>query len=134
MSGRVVFYQLSGKFLQKEKTPPPEAAQVLYYSLAVGHHIGVIDTFEPVLTCDYDSYLNAVAALPDGEAKRKLDGLRRFGEIAIDRSHTVSLREALASGRAELDAEAQRWTGRLDQALQAIDREPALTLMVRRLA
>jgi hydrogenase-4 component J len=132
VSGRVVFYQLSGKFLQKGRTPPPEAEQVLYYSLGIGHHIGVIDTFKPILTCDYDSYLDAIAAFPDGEAKRKLDGLRRFGEIAIDASHTASLRQALA--QANLDEDAQEWAGRLDQALQAIDREPALTLMVRRQA
>lgn len=131
MSDRVVFYQLSGKFLQKGKVPP-DAEQVVYYALAVGHHVGVIDTFKAILTCDYDSYLKAVAALPDGEARHKLDGLRKFGEIAIDRSHTTALRAALDSARGALDAEAQEWTGRLDQALQAIDREPALTLMVRR--
>jgi len=134
VSGRVVFYQLSGKFLHKGQMPPPDAAQVLYYSLGVGHHIGVIDTFKPILTCDYDSYLNAVTALPEGEARRKLDGLRRFGEIAIDASHTVSLRKALDIARAKFGGEAQQWTCRLDQALQAIDREPALTLMVRRQA
>ena len=130
MSGRVVFYQLSGKFLHQGQMPPPDdAAQILYYSLGIGHHVGVIDTFKPIITCDYDSYLDGVAALPEGEAKRKLDGLRRFGEIAIDASHTASLRDALARGK--LKAEAQEWVGRLDQALQAIDREPALTLMVR---
>jgi len=132
MSGRVVFYQLSGKFLHKGQAPPPDAEQVLYYSLGVGHHIGIIDTFRPILTCDYDDFLDAVAALPDGEAKRKLDGLRRFGEIAIDASHTAPLREALNAARAKLGAEAQQWVGQFDQVLQAIDREPALTLTVRR--
>ena len=130
MSERVVFYQLSGKFLHQGQKPPPDAEQVLYYSLGVGHHLGVIDTFKPILSCDYTSYLDAVAALPEGEARRKLDGLRRFGEIAIDASHAAMLRRALAG--ATFDAAAQEWTGRLDQALQAIDHEPALTLMVRR--
>ena len=132
MSGRVIFYQLSGKFLHQGQKPPPDAEQVLYYSLGMGHHIGVIDTFKPLLTCDYDNYLNTVAAMPEGEGKHKLDGLRRFGEIAIDASHTALLRTALDAVRAKLDAEAQQWTGRLDQALQAIDRESALSLMVRR--
>jgi len=132
MSDQVVVYQLSSKFLEKGQTPPPDAEQVLYYSLGVGHHIGVIDTFKPILTCRYDSYLRAVAAVPEGEARRKLDGVRRFGEIAIDASHTGLLRHALNQARAKFDAEAQRWADRLDQALQAIEREPALTLMVRR--
>lgn len=132
MSGRVVFYQLSGKFLQKGQKPPPDAEQVLYYSLGVGHHVGVIDTFKPIFACDYDSYLDVVAALPDGEGKRKLDGLRRFGEIAIDAGHTELLRDALCIARPRPGAEVEQWMDRLDQALQAIDREPALTLMVRR--
>lgn len=131
MSGRVVFYQLNGKFLQKERVPA-EAEQVLYYSLAVGHHVGVIDTFKPIVTCNCDSYFNAVAALPEGEARRKLDGLRRFGEVSIDKSHTAALLEAFAAAAARLDDEARTWTDRLVQALLAIEREPAITLMVRR--
>jgi hypothetical protein len=31
-----------------------------------------------------------------------------------------------------IDAEAEVWSNRLDQALQAIDREPVINLMVRR--
>ena len=134
MSGRVVFYQLSGKFLEKEPAPSQDAAQVLYYALGVGHHVGVIDTFKAILTCDYDSYLDVVVALPEGEARHKLDGLPKFGEIAIDASHTAPLRAALDAARATLGSEAQGWTGRFAQALQAIDREPAMTLMVRRQA
>ena len=132
MKRRVVVYQLTSKFLHKGQKPPPDAEQVLYYSLGVGHHIGVIDTFKPILTCDYENYLTAIAALPEGEARRKLDGLRRFGEIAIDVSHIALLRDALNKARPAFDPEAERWSDRLDQALQAIEKEPALTLMVRR--
>ena len=132
MNDRVVFYQLSGRFLHKGQTVPPDAEQVLYYSLGIGHHVGVIDTFKPILDCPYDSYIAAVAVLPEGEARRKLDGLRRFGEIIIDSTHTRLLRSALSAARPNFDAEAEEWSNRLDQALQAIDREPAITLMVRR--
>lgn len=132
MSGRVVFYQLNSRFLHKGQTPPPDAEQVLYYSLGVGHHVGVIDTFKPILTCSYDSYLAAVDALPPGEARRKLDGLRKFGEIAIDATHTMQLRNALGAARSGFDGETEQWSQRLDQALREIEREPALTLMVRR--
>jgi len=132
MSDRVVFYQLSSRFLHKGQTPPPDAEQVLYYSLGVGHHVGVIDTFKPILTCSSDSYLAPVDALPQGEARRKLDGLRKFGEIAIDATHTALLRNALSAARSGFDAEAERWSERLDQALREIEHEPALNLMVRR--
>ena len=132
MSERVVFYQLYGRFLHKGLTPPPEAEQVLYYTLAIGHHVGIIDTFKPILTCAYDSYMAAVAVLPEGEARRKLDGLRRFGEITIDSTHTRILRSALSAARQKFDLETEQWSSGLDQALQAIDQEPALMLMVRR--
>ncbi|MBR0866291.1 hypothetical protein JQ614_32195 [Bradyrhizobium diazoefficiens] len=42
------------------EAPPPDAEQVLYYSLGIGHHVGVIDTFKPILDCAYDSYMAAV--------------------------------------------------------------------------
>jgi hydrogenase-4 component J len=132
MSARVVFYQLSARFLHKGQRPPADAEQVLYYSLGIGHHVGVIDTFKPILDCAYDSYMAAVAALPEGEARRKLDGLRRFGEIIIDATHTELLRHALGAARPNFDAEVEQWSAKLDQVLQAIDREPVLSLMVRR--
>ena len=74
----------------------------------------------------------AVAVLPEGEARRKLDGLRRFGEITIDSTHTRILRSALSAARQKFDLETEQWSSGLDQALQAIDQEPALMLMVRR--
>jgi len=132
MGERVVFYQLSSRFLHQGQPPPADAQQVLYYSLGVGHHVGVIDTFKPILVCPYESYMAAVAALPNGEARRKLDGVRKFGEIAIDATHTALLRDALSAARPKFDAETALWSDQLDEALQAIDREPALNLMVRR--
>ncbi|WP_456307582.1 formate hydrogenlyase maturation HycH family protein, partial [Serratia quinivorans] len=42
---QVVFYSLSRKFVQ-EKKAPPKAQEVIYYSLAIGHHLGVIDCLE----------------------------------------------------------------------------------------
>ena len=119
MNNRVVFYQLSGRFLQKGQTVPPDAEQVLY-SLGIGHHVGVIDTFKPILICPYDSYMAAVAVLPEGEARRKLDGLRRFGEITGDSTHTRILRSALGAARPNFGAEAEEWSSRLDQTLQQL--------------
>ena len=132
MSERVVFYRLGSRFLHQGQRAAADAQQVVYYSLAIGHHVGVIDTFKPMLTCPYDRYLAWVEALADGEAKRKLDGVRRFGEIMIDASHTQLLRPALQAALPDLDAEAAGWARQLDQVLQEIEREPALYVMVRR--
>lgn len=40
MSEQVVFSQLSRKFIDENDATPAEAQQVVYYSLAIGHHLG----------------------------------------------------------------------------------------------
>lgn len=40
MSETVVFSQLSRKFIDENDATPAEAQQVVYYSLAIGHHLG----------------------------------------------------------------------------------------------
>ncbi|MGQ7109658.1 formate hydrogenlyase assembly protein HycH, partial [Escherichia sp. TWPC-MK] len=56
MSEKVVFSQLSRKFIDENDATPAEAQQVVYYSLAIGHHLGVIDCLEAALTCPWDEY------------------------------------------------------------------------------
>ncbi len=53
MSEKVVFSQLSRKFIDENDATPAEAQQVVYYSLAIGHHLGVIDCLEAALTCPW---------------------------------------------------------------------------------
>ena len=132
MSGSVVFYRLRTRFLQQDGTPPEESKQIVYYSLAVGHHVGVIDIFSPAMTWPYDAYLDWVGGLPEGEARRKLDGVRRFGEIMIDSSHTGLLRAVLREAGSRPDQPEASYSRRLDELLEAIEQEPALYLMVRR--
>lgn len=55
MSETVVFSQLSRKFID-ENDATPEAQQVVYYSLAIGHHLGVIDCLETALSCPWPEY------------------------------------------------------------------------------
>ncbi len=51
MSETVVFSQLSRKFIDENDATPDAAQQVVYYSLAIGHHLGVIDCLEAALSC-----------------------------------------------------------------------------------
>jgi len=132
MSGSVVFYRLRTRFLQQGGTPPEASKQIVYYSLAVGHHVGVIDTFSPAMTWPYDAYLDWVGGLPEGEARRKLDGVRRFSEIMIDSSHTRLLRAALKPAETQPNQPEASFSRQLDEQLVAIEKEPALYLMVRR--
>jgi hydrogenase-4 component J len=134
MTEGVVFYQLNARFLERTEDIPEDARQVVYYSLAIGHHIGVFDCFKPVLTCAGAVYDQIVAAMPEGgEARRKLDGLLRFGEIVVDRSHTRMLKAAIGEVVGGLDGEAAAWLRALDTALSAIEQEPVMYLMGRRL-
>ena len=76
MSEKVVFSQLSRKFIDENDATPAEAQQVVYYSLAIGHHLGVIDCLEAALTCPWDEYLAWIATLEAGsEARRKIEGV-----------------------------------------------------------
>lgn len=41
--GKVIFWSLRQKFVDSDTDVPEEAQQVMYYSLAIGHHVGMID-------------------------------------------------------------------------------------------
>jgi hydrogenase-4 component J len=126
---------LPTQFLERAEDIPEDAKQIVYYSLAIGHHIGVFDCFKPVLSCSNTLYDQIVAAMPEGgEARRKLSGLLRFGEIGVDSSHTRMLRAAIGQAVGSVDADATVWLLALDNALSAIEQEPVIYLMGRRLS
>ena len=132
MGADIMFYRLQRKFLEREQDVPSDAKQVLYQALALGHHIGVIDCLNVVLQCPQEGYGQWIARLPPGEARRKLEGVARFGEIMIDASHTQMLAAALSRIAPDCAAQEQQWTAQLIQSLAAIEAEPAMYLMVRR--
>jgi hydrogenase-4 component J len=135
MTSEIVFYRLNAKVLERAEDIPEESKQVVYYSLAIGHHIGVFDCFKPVLRCSGSLYDGILASLPvDGEARRKMAGLLRFGEITVDRSHTSLLRGAIAEAVPSAPDEVSAWLREFDVSLAAIEQEPAIYLMGRRLS
>lgn len=133
---KVVFYALGSKFVDEkcaQQRSSKKAQEVVYYSLAIGHHVGVIDCLQPQLTCPLPGYLQWIACLAENsEAQRKMAGVRRFGEITIDSSHTHLLALALRDARERMSAEQQAWSDRLIALLQQIENDPAMYLMVRR--
>jgi hypothetical protein len=136
MSELVQFYALSRKFLQREEDVPATtgAQQVLYQALALGHHIVVIDCLKSVLDCPFDAFECWIARLPEGEARSKLAGVAKWGEIMIDSTHVHLLALALDRARADFLPQEQQWTDTLMQVLQSIEAEPAMYLMVKRRA
>lgn len=131
MSGKVVFYSLSQKFLDRQEDMPAEAKQVVYYSLAIGHHVGVIDCLKTVLECPLEDFQRWIDKL-EGEARNKLEGIFKWGEINIDATHTRMLTAALNSVCDQLSEAETGWNDLLLQALKSIDAEPAIYLIAKR--
>jgi hydrogenase-4 component J len=133
MREQTVFYQLNAKFLERADDIPDDAKQIVYYSLTIGHHIGVFDCFKPILTCSNALYDRVLTCFSEsGTAHRKLSGLCRFGEITIDSSHTRMLKDAIADALPGVDSDATEWLCGLHAALDAIDQEPVMYLMGKR--
>lgn len=128
----VVFYRLGEKFLERQEDVPTSSKNVVYHALAIGHHVGVFDCFKPVLRCSGDFWERLLEALPEGEARRKLEGLNRFGEILIDRTHTTLLGRAFAAARPQFEPDMDDWCDEFQTSLAAIELEPAIYLMGRK--
>lgn len=134
MSETVMFSQLSRKFIDENDATPAEAQQVVYYSLAIGHHLGVIDCLEAALTCPWDAYLAWIATLEAGsEARRKMEGVPKYGEIVIDFNHVQMLARAFDNALARQTPQQQAWSKQMLGMLHDIHQESAIYLMVRRL-
>lgn len=134
MSETVVFSQLSRKFIDENDATPDAAQQVVYYSLAIGHHLGVIDCLEAALSCPWEEYLAWIGTLEAGsDARRKMEGVPKYGEIVIDINHVVMLAQAFDAARATQSDAQKAWSNQLLGMLHDIHQENAIYLMVRRL-
>ena len=129
MSAKVVVHQLSHKFINKREDVPESAQQVVYYALAVGHHVGVMDCFSTLVEIPFDEYCTWVESLPEGPGRMKLTGVLKWGEIEINRSHVDLLLPLL-----EPNNSGALWVPMLVQCLRAMVNEPALYYMIRKYA
>lgn len=132
MTETVVFSKLSRKFIDENDATPPQAQQVIYYSLAIGHHLGVIDCLKAALVCPFDEYQKWTGTLAAGAARSKMEGVPRYGEIVIDQSHVTLLAKAFDEALPRQSALQQGWSRELLSLLQAIQQEPTVYVMVRR--
>jgi len=131
-TAKVTFWSLRQKFVDCDEDMPAESQQVMYYSLAIGHHVGMIDCLKNELECPFEGYIEWLARLPEGEGHRKLRGLLTFGEITIDSTHTSLLANTLSAVSQHGDEPFKSWSLRLIALLGEIEREPAIYLIVRR--
>ena len=82
----VVFYRLG---------EVRRSRSVLYYTLAIGHHTGVIDCLAPRLTTSREVFADVLALLGPGQAHDKLAGVEKFGEIEVKKEHVPVLKPAV---------------------------------------
>lgn len=54
--GEIVFWTLRKKFVASSDEMPEHSSQVMYYSLAIGHHVGVIDCLNVAFPCPLTEY------------------------------------------------------------------------------
>lgn len=128
MEEKIVFYRLTSKFVNQHEDIPQEARQVIYYSLAIGHHVGVLDCFTSLFEIPRDTFEKWLELLPDSPGKSKLYGVLRFGEIEVNNSHAKMLQEVL-----DLPvSENYNWKSLFQDSLQSMLVEPAYYMMVRK--
>ncbi|MEG2006811.1 MAG: formate hydrogenlyase maturation protein HycH [Raoultibacter sp.] len=141
MVAEVIFYQLSAKFVENEQRIPDDAQDVMYYTLAIGHHTGVMDCFTPKLRSSTDLYNKVISFFPQGDARYKLEGISRFGEIQIDKSHISLLLPAVQAvllslytdESAKTHIEEITWLTSFEDILKSISSEPAIYVMGRKI-
>jgi len=131
MEPMVVFYRLSQKIVNNRENIPENAGQVMYYSLAIGHHIGVMDCFSELMAIPAALYKQGLDLLPEGAARCKLEGALRWNEIEINRSHVDELLPALTALLARLGNTDSEWVRTLLRCLREMKAEPAFYLMVK---
>lgn len=135
-ASRVVFYRLRRKFVSNEEPAGEDSRSIVYYTLSIGHHTGVIDCLEEELSCSADEYRRVLGAIAPGEGRRKLEGVLRCQEIQVDREHlgvlVDAVREALARCDGDDRLESERaWLSRFAMMLDDMAAEPAVYYMGR---
>lgn len=132
MTGQVVFYRLSRRYGPDRRGAPEQARQLVYVSLALGHHVGLIDCLSPILEVPDEAFAEWLTALHDGPARHKLAGVLQWDEVEIDSAQAGALLEALQASQARMQPAEQRWAAILQAHIQNMADEPAMYLMVRR--
>ena len=134
-AAQVVFYRLARKFVDSERNVPEQSENIMYYTLSVGHHTGVIDCFEEAVSCSLELYERTCGYLLEGDGRYKMEGILRSGEIQVDSTNIATLEaplsEAAERAREAGDKEALGWLMSFSDEIAAISENAAVYLMGR---
>lgn len=132
MGERAVFYRLTKKFVNDNDSIPEDARQIVYYSLAIGHHVGVMDCFDILMEMPLEKYSCWIQKLQEGKGRAKMEGLLKWGEIEVNANHVGELVPQFDISLPKMDAQEKIWTGQFIQSLLQMKEEPAFYLMIRK--
>lgn len=96
MPAVVTVHKLTRKFVDDSNSVDEQAQQIMYYTLAIGHHTGVIDCFDEVERIPLESYERICAAVADERVRYKLEGVMRRTEIEMNKDYATSVALAFA--------------------------------------
>ncbi len=131
LSTEIVFYRLSRKVVHDRDAIPEDARQVMYSSLMIGHHVGVMDCFSELVAVPAEQYQQLLDAVSEPEARLKLEGALKWSEIEVNRSHVDALLPALNAAIARMNASTGEWVQTFARCLREMVAEPALYLMLK---
>ena len=102
----MVAYQVTRRFVDNENSVPDAITDMIYYTLAIGHHTGVIDCFEERLRCSLELFSKVLELIPeDSLLTKKLDRAYSRGEAYIDKYDLGPLIEAIDETLVNSEAE-----------------------------
>lgn len=132
---RIVFYKLISKVVSMEEDLSQKSRDIAYYTLSIGHHTGILDCFSEAISCSYTEFEQLMdAASPDSYLYIKFNGLRRFGEIHIEKAQAAQLLESIAHCSNHLPKSRQDFVIRFTDLLYDVVHNRALYLIGRRLS
>lgn len=71
----------------------------------------MIDCLETALSCPWPDYLAWIATLEEGStARRKMEGVPKYGEIVIDANHIAMLASAFDAALSVQTPQQQAWS------------------------
>lgn len=79
----IVFWTLRKKFVASSDEMPEHSSQVMYYSLAIGHHVGVIDCLNVAFRCPLTEYEDWLALVEEEQARRKMLGVMTLVRLLL---------------------------------------------------
>lgn len=126
----VEFYRLNRKFVDSGEASP-SSENLIYHSLALGHHIGVLDCFQKALVMPEKSFSRLTAGLPRSEGRRKLEGILKWREIEIRSEQAGPLLREVEQVVPTLPPEDKKGAQEFCDLLRLMEKEPTIYLVVR---